>query len=963
MPAVKRKAAASSSAANKSTRHSRPSAARAPKLAQQLDMYIRRSDDESDDDAPPAVQQTNGKTKGKGAVEYEPESDEASDVASDDDVDVKTVSASNLAFLQGLDSNKAINVSQKDAKQKAKELKRSDRKAFDDERRRVTAEKKARLTQPPSDDDDEEFDSDLMDDSEDEPEKVVEKKNYQEYSDVSEGEEVVSEDEAPKRPTKSHEADEDAEAAYMARLGKRKQREQHEREQERKLRVNAKLPVRKLDGDLSDDSDSEPQDRQDSEPEGLGSDVESESDDERAQKSRAVHAPIPRAASPSDEEAAPSTSTPVVHSSITHSARFNLTAPYEILLASHACRLPPAPASRKAASAHRAAVAAAHKHTLLLARNQIASLASQIIADPEVNLGLLRRLAVFAGATISAPPEKIPEIRAEQAAARAAGDRSTARPVKIEVPPAIRQLAMVSLLAVFVDILPGYRIRSLTEKEQDDKVGQEIARRREYEAGLVAVYRDFLELCEAELKAANAGPEDKIKPGVGKLEGAAIRVFSTLAVRAVHFNFRQNILGVVVARMSRRQWGEEEVACYEAIKTVVLGDLTGEVSLEVVRLIHRMTKERRFKVNSRVLDVLLHLRLRDELGSKRSSTTNATDPEKDAARAFKEAEERRAAMKAREKRGKGGKAKAREVRKGAAVHLSKKQVKKQKELRAIEDEMKEAEATVDLELRERNQTETLKLVFVLYFTLLKAPVGSVAAGVLESGMRGLSMYAHRVNVDFFRDLLKVLKVHVATNAALLTTTNDDSDSDSDDENILLDQSVLTRVIRQIIVALKTTFDLFLNQAQGTILNLDLTDMLSHLYYVLFFLPFTSGDATDLALDTIYSILVRSASDQHVQAAFAKRLSIVALQMPAQTAKKTLGIVGHLIAKNTANAALLDLDDQSRNGTYNAEGANLASTGVLESGQTVLWELAHLTKQSNQELAQKASDVWALKDAI
>ncbi len=44
---------------------------------------------------------------------------------------------------------------------------------------------------------------------------------------------------------------------------------------------------------------------------------------------------------------------------------------------------------------------------------------------------------------------------------------------------------------------------------------------------------------------------------------------------------------------------------------MVLSDLTGEVSLEVVRLVHRMTKERRYKVNSRVLDILLHLRLRE----------------------------------------------------------------------------------------------------------------------------------------------------------------------------------------------------------------------------------------------------------------------------------------------------------------------------------------------------------------
>ncbi len=990
-------------------------------------MYIQRSDDEEEDgDEPLDPSKPPPETLQTKVEEYEPESDEASSVASDEDdlndeedlPKVKTVSAANLAFLSGLEKEKGLNVSQKDAKQKAKELKRSDRAEFDQERKRIAAEKKLKLTQPPSEDEEEdESDFDSLDEDEDMDEeeevKPGEKKNYQEYSDVSEGEEIgASSDEEEEVVTKKAKGkkggDEDAEAAYMARLGKRKAREQYIEEEERKKRVNAKLPVRKLDGEESEDGadssdedlDDEDEDmiREDSEPEGLGSDFASDDDEDdeeddddkaaaaaakKAKASRAVHAPIPRTQGDSDSEddkpsapAAPA----VPHSSITHSSRFNLTAPYEILLTSHSSRLPPVPAqsskNRKALMAYKNAVASAQKQTLLLARNQIASLASQIVADPEVNLGLLRRLAVFVGASISAPPEKIPEIRAEQAEL----GKARARPVKIEVQPAIRQLAMLSMLAVFVDILPGYRIRSLTEAEQAEKVGQEVARRREFEAGLVGVYRDFLELCENELKAANPSfsavapgkKPKKVEPGVGKLEKIAVKVFTTLAVRATHFNFRQNILGVVIARMSRRKWDSDEVACYDAIKTVVLADLNGEVSLEVVRLIHRMTKERRFKINSRVLDILLHLRLRDELGNKRASTTTSTDPEVEAAKARKEHEERRAAMKAREKGKKGGGkgVKGKEVRKGLAVHASKKQVKKQKELKAIEDEMKEAEAVVDQEERERNQTETLKLVFVLYFTVLKAPIGSVALGVLESTLGGLSRYAHRVNVDFFRDLLNVLKQHVAINASLLEEEHkdeaeqdeDDSDDD-DDDNVLLDQSTLTQTIRHIIVSLKTTFDLFLGQVEGTILNLDLTDLLGHFYYVLFYLPFVnethlllsttasssaSSSVVDLALDSLYAILIRSRSRfaPHILAGFAKRLAVISLHLPVSATsgpRKVLGLIAHLLTKQSTSAsadsqlALLDLEDRSRNGNYQAEGKNLNTSAVLESGQTILWD--------------------------
>lgn len=1018
-----------------------PSRRPAPKLAAQLDMYIRRSDDEDSDNdpIPPIAASPSKPTRAANAeIEYEPESDEASQIASSDDEEhneeepeVKTVSAANLAFLSGLDNNKAIDISQKVLKQKAKDLKRSDRRQFDETRKRIAAQKKAKLTQSMSEDehsfDDQDFsDEDFEDMEEDAQVMSREKKNYQEYSDVSEGEEVggSSSDEegevaAPVKGEKKNKGeDEDTEAAYLARLGKRKAREQYQEEQEHKKRANAKLPVRKLDGHVSasegpDSSDDEAEDgeeyRQQSELDGLISSDDKEKPSSSKPKSRAVHAPLPASATADDSDSDTKPSIPtrptVPHSSITHSSRFNLTAPYEILLTSHTSRLPAPPSTtwpRKTQLHYQRTLLSAQQSTLLLAKNQIASLSSQVIADPEVNLGLLRRLAVFASPTISAPPEKIPEIRAEAASLKAEGKAHLARPTKIEVLPAIRQLAMLSMLAIFVDVLPGYRIRSLTEKEQEEKVGQDVARRREFESGLVSIYRDFLELCEDELKAANptATPvkSKKPAPGVGKLEKVAVKIFSTLATRAVHFNFRQNILGVVISRLSRRTWGSDEEGCFEAIKSVILSDLTGEVSLEVVRLIHRMTKERRYKVNSRVFDLLLHLRLRSELGNKRSSTTTSTDPEAEAAKAAKEHAERRAAMKAREKKGKGGgkEANAKLVRKGLATHLSKKQVKKQKELKEIQEEMKEAEATVDLEERERNQTETLKLLFVLYFTVLKAEVGSVGLGVLQSVLMGLSSFAHRVNVDFFRDLLNVLKHHVVVNSALLDDSaqpNDDqngSDYDEKGGNVLLDQTNLTRTIRHIIISLKTTFDLFLGQIEGSILNLDLSDLLSHFYHVLFFLPFvsethltptptsastnaTSSTVVDLALDSLYAILIKSHTrfSPCILASFAKRLAIISLHLaPTATSgpRKVLALVAHLLAKQSTSAsadsqlALLDLQDRSRNGKYDALGSNLDNSRVLESGQSILWELTLLREMGNAEVNVEAERVWSLKDS-
>ena len=68
--------------------------------------------------------------------------------------------------------------------------------------------------------------------------------------------------------------------------------------------------------------------------------------------------------------------------------------------------------------------------------------------------------------------------------------------------------------------------------------------------------------------------------------------------------------------------------------------------------------------------------------------------------------------------------------------------------------MRDAEGEVNTEERERNMTETLKLLFALYFRIIKL---DYRTPLLPPALEGLARFAHLVNVDFFRDLLEVLK--------------------------------------------------------------------------------------------------------------------------------------------------------------------------------------------------------------
>ena len=59
---------------------------------------------------------------------------------------------------------------------------------------------------------------------------------------------------------------------------------------------------------------------------------------------------------------------------------------------------------------------------------------------------------------------------------------------------------MLSELAIFKDIIPGYRIRALTDSEKAEKVSQMVARTRDWEQGLVGIYQGYLRLLEQEQK-------------------------------------------------------------------------------------------------------------------------------------------------------------------------------------------------------------------------------------------------------------------------------------------------------------------------------------------------------------------------------------------------------------------------------------------------------------------------------
>ncbi|KAI6133958.1 hypothetical protein EDD17DRAFT_1815413 [Pisolithus thermaeus] len=198
--------------------------------------------------------------------------------------------------------------------------------------------------------------------------------------------------------------------------------------------------------------------------------------------------------------------------------------------------------------------------------------------------------------------------------------------------------------------------------------------------------------------------------------------------------------------------------------SIFRNDLTGVPSPEIVQLLNKMIKERYFKVQSEVRTRLLHLRLKNEL-DVRASDTKVDRTEK------------------LKKYSKGK----------AASRQGEESIKERKE---IEEEIREAEAEVDKEEGAGAHTETLKLLFVLYFRVLKNPHPSL---LLPVALRGISKFAHLVNVDFFKDLIQVLWGLIVRES----TGEDDPES--------------------------LGWKPWLLSGQGEALNIDLSNLVNHLY--------------------------------------------------------------------------------------------------------------------------------------
>ncbi|XP_031246088.1 nucleolar complex protein 3 homolog [Mastomys coucha] len=482
---------------------------------------------------------------------------------------------------------------------------------------------------------------------------------------------------------------------------------------------------------------------------------------------------------------------------------------------------------------------------------QIATLASAILSDPESHIKKLKEL------------------------------RSMLMEQDPDVAVTVRKLVIVSLMELFKDITPSYKIRPLTEAEKSTKIRKETQKLREFEEGLVSQYKFYLENLEQivkdwkqrKLKKSNVV---SLKAYRGLAE-VAVKSLCELLVALPHFNFHNNIIVLIVPLMNDGSKPVSEMCC-EAVKKLFKQDKLGQASLGVIKVISGFVKGRNYEVRPEMLKTFLCLRIKEVEVKK--DTEDINKPKR--------------FMTFKEKR----------------KTLSRMQRKWKKAEEKLERELREAEASESTERKLKLHTETLNIVFVTYFRILKKAQKSP---LLPAVLEGLAKFAHLINVEFFDDLLVVL-------------------------HTLIESGDLS--YQESLHCVQTAFHIL--SGQGDVLNIDPMKFYTHLYKTLFTLHAgATNDGIEIVLhclDVMLSKRRKQVSHQRALA-FIKRLCTLALQVLPNSSIGLLATTRILMHTFPRTDLLLDNESQG-SGVFLPE---LEEPEYCNAQNTALWELHTLRR--------------------
>eukprot|EP01135_Chromosphaera_perkinsii_P006062 Nk52_evm3s388 gene=Nk52_evmTU3s388 len=452
------------------------------------------------------------------------------------------------------------------------------------------------------------------------------------------------------------------------------------------------------------------------------------------------------------------------------------------------------------------------------------------------------------------------------------------------------KLGMATMLAVVKDILPDYRIRVTTEKE-GVKVSKEVKALREFEEGLLKQYqlyltamgncietfRNFVKAMTKRKKKNRKHEETEDQVAEYKylrtISFVATKCLCELLVTRPEFNYRLNIITTLVPLMNMESEPKLCEAACEAMASLFQADTLGKATTEAVTLMSRTIKALNYKANPAMVETFNRIHFRADI--------------------LRDMKEYNPINNARSR---------------PQEHLSKKKRKIRKDEKELERELAEAAAQHSQKERKKNMTDTVKMVFLTYFRILK---NANISRLLPTVLKGLSRNAHLINIDFFSDLMEVLKKLIVNDSlGRLSSLN----------------------------CIATAFGVV--SGQGESLNIEMNDFYSGFYRTLKLMTNPTMEELGL-LSRCFSMMLRNRkmfSSERI-AAFIKRICQASMMMEPNGVLCLLAVVWKMV-KGCPKAGILFDNDTNGFGVYRPD---LDDPEIANALNSTIWELNILRK--------------------
>lgn len=129
----------------------------------------------------------------------------------------------------------------------------------------------------------------------------------------------------------------------------------------------------------------------------------------------------------------------------------------------------------------------------------------------------------------------------------------------------IQKLALAAQVAIYKDVIPGYRIRALGEEDMSSKVSKEVRKIRKFEQTLLGGYKNFVHKL-LDLTKPPKKDQPQVDPG---LRSVAISCACNLLLAVPHFNLRNELLKIIVNRLAKKQIDADFNKCRETLEDVL----------------------------------------------------------------------------------------------------------------------------------------------------------------------------------------------------------------------------------------------------------------------------------------------------------------------------------------------------------------------------------------------------------